>query len=97
MEAPAVDKEHMSVRWRAGEPGQTFQFQLASDENFSAPVIDMHVDGAEARFKRPKGGAYFMRVKTIDSDGTEGAMAPCRKSRCRPRPARAGGCWCSCR
>ena len=73
MEAPAVDKDHMSVRWRAGEAGQTFQFQLAAEEQFAQPLIDMHVDGAEAKFKRPKGGSYYMRVKTIDSDGTAGA------------------------
>ena len=58
------------VRWRAGEPGQTFQFQLADEESFAKPVIDMRVDGAEAKFKRPKGGSYYMHVKTIDSDGT---------------------------
>lgn len=90
MEAPAVDKEHMSVRWRAGEPGQTFQFQLASDENFSTPAIDMHVDGAEAKFKRPKGGAYFMHVKTIDSDGVEGAYGTVQKIEV---PAKAGARW----
>lgn len=90
MEAPAVDKEHMSVRWRAGEPGQTFQFQLAAEEDFATPVIDMRVDGAEARFKRPKGGAYFMRVKTIDSDGTEGAYGTVQKI---DVPSGAGARW----
>jgi len=90
MEAPAVDKENMSVRWRAGEPGQSFQFQLASEESFATPVIDMRVDGAEARFKRPKGGAYYMRVKTVDSDGTEGAFGTVQKIEV---PAGAGERW----
>jgi hypothetical protein len=90
LEAPAVDKDNMSVRWRAGEPGQTFQFQLAGDESFADPVVDMHVDGAEAKFKRPKGGAYFMHVKTIDSDGTEGAYGTVQKIEV---PSKAGARW----
>lgn len=90
MEAPAVDKENMSVRWRAGEAGQTFQFQLAAEEKFDQPTLDMHVDGAEAKFKRPKGGTYYMRVKTIDSDGTEGAFGSVQKIEV---PAKAGARW----
>ncbi len=90
MEAPAVDKENMSVRWRAGEPGQTFQFQLATEESFAKPVVDMHVDGAEAKFKRPQGGAYHMRVKTIDSDGTAGAFGTVQKIEV---PAKPGARW----
>jgi hypothetical protein len=90
LEAPAVDKQNMSVRWRAGDPGQTFQFQLASEESFAKPVIDMPVDGAEAKFKRPKGGTYYMRVKTIDSDGTAGAFGTVQKITV---PAKPGFRW----
>ena len=90
MEAPAVDKENMSVRWRAGEPGQTFQFQFATEENFAQPTLDMRVDGAEAKFKRPKGGTYYMRVKTIDTDGTEGAFGTVQKI---DVPGKAGARW----
>jgi len=50
----------------------------------------MRVDGAEARFKRPKGGAYYMRVKTVDSDGTEGAFGTVQKIEV---PAGAGERW----
>ena len=90
MQAPAVDKEHMSVRWRAGEAGQTFQFQLATAENFEQPTLDMRVDGAEAKFKRPKGGTYYMRVKTIDADGVEGAFGTVQKIEV---PGKAGARW----
>ena len=90
MEAPAVDKENMSVRWRAGEPGQIFQFQLATEEKFGQPTLDMRVDGAEAKFKRPKSGTYFMRVKTIDVDGTEGAFGTVQKIEV---PGKAGARW----
>ena len=90
MEGPAVDKENMSVRWRAGEAGQTFQFQLATEENFVQPTLDMRVDGAEAKFKRPKGGSYYMRVKTIDADGTEGAFGTVQKIEV---PGKAGARW----
>ena len=90
MEAPAVDKDNMNVRWRAGEPGQTFQFQLAAEEKFDPPVIDLRVEDAEAKFKRPKGGTYYMRVKTIDVDGTQGAFGSVQKIEV---PAKAGARW----
>ncbi len=73
LDAPAVEGNSMSVRWRAGEPGEIFQFQLAADEQFSAPLIDVRVTEAVATFELPKkGGPHFMRVKSIAADGFEG-------------------------
>jgi hypothetical protein len=45
---------------------------MAGDDQFSKPLIDQRVDEAKLKIKRPDGGKYHVRIKTIDSDGYEG-------------------------
>ena len=74
LEPPAINDKEVNVRWRAGEPGDSYQLQLASDEKFGKPLVDVHVDQAAAVFPRPPGGTYFMRVKTTYADGQDGVF-----------------------
>ncbi|MGE0383979.1 MAG: FecR domain-containing protein [Gammaproteobacteria bacterium] len=71
-EPPAIDKDTLTVRWRAGLPGQQFQFQLAKSADFASPLVDQRTAEAQAAIARPPGGRWYLRVRSIDPDGFEG-------------------------
>jgi hypothetical protein len=71
---PQVDDERLTFRWKAGEAGQKFQLQLARDPAFQNRVSDTLLPEPQFGMVRPEGGTYFMRIKTIDSDGFAGAF-----------------------
>jgi hypothetical protein len=68
-EAPEVSDEQLSFRWRAGEPGQRYQMQLAKTSDFAQPVFEQTTDNAAITLPRPEAGDYFMRVRAIEADG----------------------------
>lgn len=72
IEPPAFDAKQMTLRWRAGLPGQQSQVQLANNEKFDPLVLDTHTAAAEITLPRPPGGTYFIRTRTLDTDGFEG-------------------------
>ncbi len=76
LEPPEEDEENLVLRWRAGEPGQTYQVQLARDQEFERIIFDKQVAEPQVLFKRPDPGRYFLRVRTIDDDGYEGPFSP---------------------
>ncbi|MCB1747016.1 MAG: hypothetical protein H6977_04925 [Gammaproteobacteria bacterium] len=69
---PALDDSTLTIRWRAGDAGDSFHFQLAADAEFAQPLVDADCTAAEISVARPAGGTYYMRVKTVGSDGFEG-------------------------
>jgi len=71
-EPPEVDEKLMRFRWSAGEPGQTFRFQLARDAEFKTPIVDNTLTEPRVEVANPGGGTYYLRVQTIDSDGFVG-------------------------
>ena len=66
----------MTLRWRKGLPGQRFHVQLAATPDFETRLIDARTGDPQVTVPRPQGGAYFIRVKTIDVDGFEGPFEP---------------------
>lgn len=66
------DEKGLVFRWRAGEPGQTYQIQLARDRGFETIVLDQNSSVPEVTVPRPEPGHYFLRVRNIDADGYEG-------------------------
>ena len=88
LDAPELDEEQLTLRWRAGLPGQQFQAQLAQTPAFDACLLDARTSEARVTIARPKGGSYFIRVRTIDVDGFEGPFeAPQRiEIPDKPRP-----------
>ena len=62
------------VSWRAGQAGDHYRFQFASDDAFGAPLVDEAVSDANITLPRPEGGIYYMRVQTIDAEGYAGAF-----------------------
>ena len=67
--------DQLSFRWKAGEAGQKYQLQMARDGDFRNLVFDTQVADVQFNVARPKGGIYYVRIKTIGSDGGAGTGA----------------------
>ena len=67
---PAADG--IEIRWPAPEPGRQVRIQVAADAEFGRLLLDRSGAEASVRLRRPAPGTYFLRLKTIESDGLEG-------------------------
>jgi hypothetical protein len=76
LEETALDETEMTFAWRAGAEGQSFHFQLAHDEAFNDLLYDQHTTATQATVPLPDSGSYYLRIKTIESDGFEGPWGP---------------------
>lgn len=65
---PAIGDNSLKFNWDS-EPGQTFEFQLASDMQFAQLLLERNLDKAEIELPRPVGGVYYMRLRARDADG----------------------------
>lgn len=66
---PKVDEQFLYFNW-SGEPGQTFEFQMASDEAFTQLLLAQALTEPTIKVDRPdQGGRLFIRYKAIDADG----------------------------
>ena len=70
--APEVGNDTITVRWRAGEPGDRYRVQVARDKAFTEIVADLAVDEPKAELGRLDAGRYYLRVRTIEASGEEG-------------------------
>jgi hypothetical protein len=68
---PKVGDTTLAFAWE-GEPGQTFELQLARDARFSDLVLERKLDQPRLELPRPAGGVYFMRLRARDADGFQG-------------------------
>lgn len=71
-EDPELSETSITMQWRAGLLGQKYQFQMADEVLFEAPMIDTTTEDAELIIDRPDSGEYFIRVRTIEPDGFVG-------------------------
>ena len=77
-EPPMIDASGIQFRW-AGEPGQTFEFQMANNLKFEKPILVQTLAGPEIMLPYPNHGTYYMRFRAIDPDGFVGPfIAPQR-------------------
>lgn len=72
VEAPTVNDKELTLSWRAALPGQQSQVQLANNEKFESVLLDTRTAENSVTVPRPPGGVYFIRTRTIDTDGFEG-------------------------
>lgn len=70
-EPPRIDATGIQFRW-SGEPGQTFEFELANEAKFVKPIMVQKVTSPELTLPLPNRGAYYMRFRAIDADGFVG-------------------------
>ncbi|WP_329743129.1 FecR domain-containing protein [Dyella sp. A6] len=92
--APKSSKHELTLGWSAGKPGQHYRIQLARDAQFTHPLVDRMLDTPSLQMRKPHSGTWYVRVRTIDTDGYAGAWGPVQKFRlpCIPcRIAAIGG------
>jgi hypothetical protein len=65
---PAIGDTSVQFAWE-GEPGQTFDFQLARDAAFGQLVLERSLDQSLIDLPRPAGGVYYVRYRARDADG----------------------------
>jgi hypothetical protein len=95
--APSVGEPRRSgnaltLAWPAGTPGQRYRVQLAHDAGFAHPKVDRTVDQPSLQVRKPGSGTWYVRVRTIDTDGYAGDWGPVQKIRlpCIPCRVAAG-------
>jgi hypothetical protein len=59
-----------SLRWREAAAGERYVVQMARQENFASPVMDMEVRSTEVAVPGP--GLMYVRIKRIAADGYAG-------------------------
>ncbi len=76
LESTDVGDQNISFSWAATEPGQSFHFQFARDEDFNQLLIDTLVHESKITVPRQDSGRYYLRIKIIEADGTHGSFSP---------------------
>jgi hypothetical protein len=67
-EPPEIADDGLVLRWRAGEPGQRYELQIARDDAFTDLVQELVTEEPVARLGRPEAGRYHLRMRSIDAD-----------------------------
>jgi hypothetical protein len=75
----------LAFEW-SGEPGQRYQFQLASDADFAQMVVDRMLDEPKVAFDEPGIGEYFFRIRAVDADGFQGPFSAAQRLDVYPSP-----------
>jgi hypothetical protein len=77
-EPPKIGDSGINFRW-PGEPGQTFEFQMAGNAKFDKPIVAYTLASPEIDLPLPREGTYFMRFRAIDADGFVGPFIPAQR------------------
>jgi hypothetical protein len=72
LQEPQVSDTALVLRWPAGEPGDRYELQLAAEDSFSTLLHTLETREPEAALPRPGPGRYYVRVRSIDTDGIAG-------------------------
>lgn len=90
-----VDRTTLTLRWSAGDPGETSEFQLAADRDFAKVLVNRALAESEVTVPRPEPGVYFLRVRALDADGVAGQYGPVQQIDVPelPKPARRHWWW----
>ena len=71
-----IGKKMLTLRWTAGKPGETAQFEFSRDATFATKIADQTTSALQVDLPRPEPGTYFVRVRSIDEEGTQGPFGP---------------------
>ncbi len=72
LENTEIDNRELTFAWRAPAEGQSFHFQFARDAAFTKIMLDEMTSASRVTVTNPGGGTYYLRTKTIESDGFQG-------------------------
>jgi len=64
-----VGANSLQLRWVGRSESASYQVQVADDQAFGRPLLDVTTWGNLVEMPRPKPGQYFMRVRQIFSNG----------------------------
>ncbi len=84
----AVLEQSLIFEWAQPENAKTYHFQLAKDEHFTAPLLDV-ADYASSTLKPDRSlapGRYYWRVAVRDSTGREGPFGDPQSFLLQPTP-----------
>ena len=72
-EPPRIGANGIAFRW-SGEPGQTFEFQMADNPRFENLILQQTLASPDIELPLPQSGTYFMRYRAVDPDGFVGSF-----------------------
>lgn len=75
LESFDITENSLIIRLQSGLPSQKYHIQIAEDEVFNKILVDKHSDAPQVEIKKLRGGTYYMRASTIDSDGYIGSFS----------------------
>lgn len=75
---PAIGNKSVGFAWE-GEPGQTFDFQMAGDRDFKKMLLERKLDAPGLELPRPDAGEYFVRFRARDPDGFLGPFTAAQR------------------
>lgn len=85
----------LQVRWRKGDEGQRYHFQLARKPTFEDVVVDRVLDNNAIELSDLRAGTWYMRVSAVDSDDYAHPFGPVQVAKVGCLPCRvlagAGG------
>lgn len=76
VEDTKLDENQITFAWRAAAEGQSFHFQFARDKAFTDIIYDLPTTVSQITIAKPDSGTYYLRIKTIESDGFQGPWGP---------------------
>lgn len=77
-DVPRLAGNQFDLRWQA-MPGQSYRAQVSRDPDFRRIVLDRTLDEPHCSVPKPFPGTYYLRVQSIDSDGSAGPFGPARR------------------
>lgn len=91
LEPPQAAQGKLTLRWQRGEPGQRYRVQISRKPDFSKLLLERVVDEPQIELDRPGGGAWQVRVQTIEDDGYAAPYGPTQEIRLPCRLCYAAG------
>lgn len=79
IEGETGDSRNVTFRWRAGEAGQRYRFQLSRSPDFDNARVDQVVDQAQITLPKLRPGTWYLRAQAIGSDGYEAPFPPAQR------------------
>jgi hypothetical protein len=80
LERPEVDKKVIHLRWRSSGENMSYHLQLSREETFKTIAVDQKIPANRIDLKKPDArGTYFVRVSSVDADGSEGEFSTAEK------------------
>ena len=84
---PQLSADGLLLRWPAQLAGQSVQVQLANEAEFQQPWFDQQTTDAQLQVPTPPAGfagTFYIRARTLDSDGSTGEFGATRQLQIPP-------------